>query len=423
MRRRRFLALGTAAVAGCAESEWQTDGSNAEATKGTSTSAGRDRGPLPETGGAAKEGGDAAGTTSIGGSLNGRARRLDGDLHLIEKSNTQWLHAFLDVRGKYEGDSVPEKDPEVRALRRVSAETDVNLIVSLNWDFIGLFGDKEKVRVPSPGSDREKALFEYATGLLTAIDHPVNTVLLGNEPIWETADADIYGRNPSFVPFTRRLKEHLVQNYALGDPRLLVGSFNRLYQDYRKTDYRHLYHQLFEMARTDDDIDGIDLHIHYDEYREAREMVEVARREVPDGTITATELSPIWRYDRKKDIPLSKFRGGEGFANEYGYPADMTPLEYFEGAKDDPRAPEEMADFMKTMPWYNVRFVEDMYQLLSKYGVEVGTFGFLLDNGVRHTEWTKHWRPFQINYLFQRGLIASKDGTHPHYIRDYRNRA
>ena len=418
MRRRHFLALGTAAVAGCAEGEWQTGGSGIEPGEGASTAVGTDRRSGAETG----EAGDAAGT-SIGGSLNGRARRLDGDLHLIQKSNTQWLHAFLDVRGKYEGDTAPENDPEVSTLRKVSAETDVNLIVSLNWDFIGLFGDKETVRVPSPGSTREKALFEYATSLLTAIDHPVNTILLGNEPIWETPNADIYGRNPSLIPFTRRLKDHLVQNYALGDPRLLVGSFNRLYQDYRQTKYRHLYRQLFEMARTDDDVDGIDLHIHYDGFREAQTMVDVARREIPNGTITATELSPIWRYDSKIDIPLSKFRGGRGFAERYGYPPDMTPLAYFEGAKDDPRAPEEMGDFMKTMPWYNVRFVEDMYQLLNRYGVEVGTFGFLLDNGVRNTEWTKHWRPFQINYLFQRGLIDSKDGTHPHYIHDYRNRA
>ncbi len=423
MRRRHFLALGTAAVAGCTDGTWQMGGGDTRVERGTSTSAGRDREPLPETDDSTAEADDGAATTSIGGSLNGRARRLAGDLHLIEKSNTQWLHAFLDVRGKYEGDTPPEHDPEVKTLREVSAETDVNLIVSLNWDFVGLFGDKEKVRVPSPGSSRERALFEYATELLTAIEHPVNTILLGNEPIWETADADIYGRNPALVPFTRRLKEHLLQNYTLGDPRLFVGSFNRLYQDYRRTDYRHLYDQLFEMARSDDDIAGVDLHIHYETYSEARTMVQVARREVPNAAITATELSPIWRYDKKIDIPLYKFRGGREFAEKYGYPADMRPLDYFEGAKDDRRAPKEMGDFMKTMPWYNVRFVEDMYQLLSKYNVEVGTFGFLLDETVQHTEWTKHWRPFQINYLFQRGLIDSKDGTHPYYIHDYRNRA
>ena len=362
-------------------------------------------------------------TTNVGGSLNGRAHRLNDHLALVEKSNTKWMHAFFDVRAKYEADVSPESDPDVKALRRLGKEFGVNLTIALQWDFLGIFGDKGTKNVPRSGSSREKALFDYATRLLTAIDHPVQTILLANEPIWETPDRDIQGRNARFITFTRGLKNHLVSEYSLGDPTLLVGSFNRLYDNYVRDEYGRFYSKLFEMARNDDDIDGIDLHIHYDQLQEAETMVAAARRRIPDGIVTATEFSPMWRYYRNKDKPLNEFKGGVEFAERYGLPRDMTGQEYFETAKDDPRPPDEMGDFMETVPWYNVGFVEDMYNLLNRYDVELGSFGFLQDTGIRNTEWGKEWRPFQINYLFQRGLIASQDGAHPHYLDDYRRRA
>ena len=361
-------------------------------------------------------------TTNIGGSLNGRPRRLRDDFALVEKSNTQWMHAFFDVLDKHERDVTPQSDPDVRALRRLGKESGVNLTISLQWDFMSLFGDKKKKTVPRSGSARENALFEYATELLTAIDYPVEKILLANEPVWETPDRAIQGLNSRFITFTRGLKTHLVQQYSLGDPRLMVGSFNRLYDDHVRTEYGRFYDQLFDMARNDDDIDGVDLHIHYDQLQEAETMLSVARKKVPDATVTATEFSPMWRYHRNKDTPISEYDGGARFAEQYGFSKDTTGQEYFEAAKNDPRPPEEMGAFMEMVPWYNVRCVEDMYNLLHEYDIELGSFGFFQGPGIRHAEWGEDWRPFQINYLFQRGLIASPDGAHPHYLDDYRRR-
>ena len=415
MHRRRVLAA-TSEVIGVGGSKWYVKRATAE--EETATGASTKTVERTPTAGERTR----AASPSVGGSLNGRPHRLSDDLALVEKSNTEWMHAFLDVREKYEQDVSPRADPNVSTLRRLKREMGTKLIVSLQWDFVGIFGEKEPKRVPPSGSEREATLFEYATELLTAIDHPVDIVVLGNEPIWQTLNEDVIGKNASLLPFTRRLKDHLVQNITAGDPRFLVGAFNRLYDVSVWSKFGGFYRRLFELARNDDDIEGVDLHIHYDAMAEAQTMLTVARKAVPDGLITTTEFSPIWRYNRNKGKRIASFAGGERFADRYGYPEDMTVLEYFRTAQRNPRPRGEMATFMQAMPWYNVSFVKDMYKLLDGYDVEVGTFGFLQDAGFRHLDLTADWRPFQINYLFQRGLIATSDGAHPHYLDDYRKR-
>lgn len=413
MRRRRLLALGTtatASLAGCVGYIGNVEDQVEDEVEDTAPTK-----PMPAQ--------SADTSPSIGGTLNGRPHRLNDDLALIGKSNTTWMHAFLDVRGKYGQNVSPRDDPDVRALRRAAGKTGTKLIVSLRWDFIGIWGDKEAKNVPSAGGSREVALFEYATKLLEAIGQPVDVIVLGNEPIWETPDEDVTGSDAPFVPFTRRLKDHLVQNYTVDDTRLLLGAFNRLYDGEVWWEYQHFYRQLFDLARSDDGIDGIDLHIHYDDLGEAEEMLSDAREAVPDGMIIATEFSPMWRYERNTDKPIDGFNGGDRFADRYGLPSGMTVREYFEAAKDDPRPRGEMATFMEIMPWYNVNFVEDMHNLLAEYGAQVGTIGFLQDIGIRNMDWPSDWRPFTINYLFQRGLIDSPNGSHPHYIDDYRERS
>lgn len=419
MRRRRFLAYSAAVVglAGCLEGgDEERLPSFTEEESARSTPMATE--PAPET----TEPGPTV-TPRIGGSLNGRPYRLEDDLELLEQSDTTWIHAFLDVRDKYEQDVSPWTDPDVAALRRASQEMGTKLIVSLQWDFMGLFGDKGATNLPPAGSAHESALIEYATALLTAIDEPVDVVVLGNEPIWETLDEDFMGPNTPLLPFTRKLKAHLVQHYTAGDPQFLIGAFNRLYGSHVARKYHDFYSQLFDWARKDDDVAGIDLHVHYRAFQQAEKMLEVARRAFPDGTVTVTEFSPMWRYAQHKNERITSFEGAEQFAERYGIEDGTTVTEYFEAAKDERLSASEAADFMDAMPWYNVDFVEDMYDLMNRYDVTVGTFGFLVERGIRNVDWTEEWAPFAINCLFQPGLIETNNGAHPHYIYDYRRRS
>lgn len=427
MRRRRLLALGTAAVglAGYKRYIWpmrrRPEEDVSSIASDASDGAPFDAADQSSTGTANQE--VVTDPPRIGGTLNGRPRRLRNDLHLIEKSNTTWIHGFLDVRKKLDGDVPPRKDPDVVALRRAAGEAGAKLLVGLRWDFRGIWKDKEPKHVPKPGSPREAALFEYATKLLKALDHPVEIIALGNEPIWETLDEDLTGGDDSMVGFTRRLKDHVVRNYANDDTQILLGAINRLYDDEIWSEYNGFYQQLFEMVREDDDIDGVDVHVHFSDIEEADRMFTIARQMAPEATITVTEFSPMWRYVELLDERIDSFHGGGKFVNRHGLPDAMTVRDFFRTAKQNPRPRPQMGDFMATMPWYNENLVVDMYDLMDKYDVDLGMLGFLLDEGARNVEWDDSWRPFQISYLFQRPLIATEDGGHPHYLADYRKRA
>lgn len=369
-----------------------------------------------------------AGDPIIGANLNGRPHRLGNNLELIEASNTSWVRAFLDVRKMLETGIHPKNDPEIVALRRAARMGGCRLIVSLKWDFKASWGDKEPRNVPRSDSSHERELCRYAWRCLSSIGAPVDVVVLGNEPMWETRQEDIKVEEPPIVRFTRAVKDQLVQLGDLGEPKYLVGAFNRAHNDNtRNRQFPHFYRGMFDLVREDEDVDGIDLHIHYDEFAEAEDTVAFAREKVPDGMITVTEFSPVWRYDRNKNTPIAGFEAGEQFAIDHDLPAGMTPVEYFEDAKRDPRPPGELADFYDAMPWYNVNHIKDVHALFADYDVSLGTVGFMQDPGMRNDDWTANWQPFHINFLFQPALMRTEDGVadtaHPHYIEDYRERA
>lgn len=434
MDRRRVLRLGTTAVvaglAGCqgTKTNLGTDTANetAETTEGKpSTGTGEETDPDTEPG----PGSEAENVpveelpTMIGGTLNGRPRVLDGKFPVLEKSSTTWLHAFFDVRGKLDRGVKPRSDPDVNVLRRVTTERNRRLIVNLMWDFEGMLGNKDEERVPEPGSSREAALFEYATKLLEAIGHPPDIIVLGNEPMWDTPEEDLKGSDAAFFPFTRNLKNHLVENYSGDESRLLLGSLNRLHDGYLERHFPTFRRKFFEMARNDDDIDGVDVHVHFKRSGNAEEMVATAREEVPDGIVTTTELSPAGRYNQHKDEAIGKSDAGQQFANRYDLPDGMTVREYFGKAIQEPRPPEEIGAFYDAMPWYNVNFIDDMYSILNKYDATVGTPLFVLPPGLGNTNWPKNWMPFPLNALFQMPLIDTRYGAHPHYLEDFRARS
>lgn len=363
----------------------------------------------------------------IGANLNGRPHRLLENLDLLEASGTTWVRAFLDVRAKLADGGDPGTDPDIVALRRAARERDCNLIVNLKWDFAANWGDKAPMRVPESGSSGERDLCACAAEHLAAIDAPVDVVVLGNEPMWETLDGDIKTEDAPILRFTRTVKDHLLNRGAHGEPQYLVGALNRAHDEHVRTQqYPDFYRQLTRLAREDGDIDGVDLHLHFDRLSEAETMLAVAREAVPDGTILATEFSPVFRYERHIHEPIDASPSGERFRRAHGLPAGITAVEYFERAKRNPRPAGELADFYAAMPWYNVNHVEDLYELFADYDVSVGTFGFLQGEGMRHEDWTDGWQPFHINFLYQAALTGADElsGTaNRHYLEDYRRLA
>ena len=405
MRRRDLLSLGAAAVglSGCMGVVTEQSPSNATTT-----------GSTPATPLTATPVDDEPAGASIGVSAHGRPWRINDRMGLIDESGTEWLHAFLDVRRLFFTDVDLENHPNIRALRRASRDHGARLFVSLQWNFIGIFGEQDSIHIPDPNSRREQEMIRFAVEVLEAIGEPVAVVGLGNEPIWETIDADFMGEDAPMIPFIRRMTDHVTREYTVGEPRFIHGAFNRLYSEYVREEYATFNRRLLELARDHDRVDGIDLHIHYASLEDAERMLGIARQWYPDGMITTTEFSPIWRYDQHKREQIRSYPGGVEFLREYGIPGDVQVDEYLELKKETPMSHEEAEDFYGTMPWYNVNFVDDMYHLLEKYGAEIGTFCFLTEDDVDQLDWTGEWAPFPLNCLFQPALIGTENGPGGH---------
>lgn len=363
---------------------------------------------------------------TLGANLNGRPRRLDENVDLVEKSNTTWVRAFIDVRKKLAEGTAPTEDPDVLALRRVAREQGCRLVVSLKWGFKVNWGwdEKESMRVPPAGSRHETELLRCATDYLAAIEEPVDVVVLGNEPMWETMTADFVRENPPIVRFTRAVKRHLVRHGDHGDPSYLLGSFNQLDNHHlMEYPFSAFSREMFKMAREDDDIDGIDLHVHYDDLAGARKMVETARKLLPDGVIAVTEFSPMRRFEKHVRTPIGGWESGQAFAEAYDYSPELSVVEYLEQAKADPRPRAEIGDFYAAMPWYDVNELRRIHDVFDEFDVSLATLGFMQDPGMRDADWNRHdWSPFHLNLLYQQALMEG-DGAHPHYFEDYRKLA
>ncbi|QLG61807.1 hypothetical protein [Halorarum salinum] len=425
---RRTVLRGVAATAGLgavlgSASTLASEESSGEGDEGATAGT---YGATAEAEEAASPATDRPGTPKLGANLNGRPRRLGNDLARLDASDTTWVRAFLDIRDKLNDGRDPSGDPDVLALRRAAREKGCRLVVSLKWGFeVNWRWDRKESRsVPEPDSEDERSLLSCATQYLGAIGTPVDVVVLGNEPMWETKREDITGEDPPILRFTLNLKEHLLRHGDHGDPAYLLGAITRLYDDpVREERFPTFCRETFRIAREDDDVDGVDLHVHYDGREEARKALEIARDRLPDGTITVTEFSPVFRYDRHVRTPIGEWGAGRRFAGEYGYSPDVTAVDYFERAKADPRPPRELADFYDAMPWYRADQLRRDYRLFERFDVDVGTFGFLQDVGMRDVDWRRpDWTPFHINFLHQDALMEGR-GAHPLYIDDYRELA
>lgn len=369
----------------------------------------------------------------LGGNLNGEPYRFErtyADIQRpLEESRTPLIRAFFDVPLMV-GEEDPYEHPDVAVIRN-AAGAGFDTVLSLKWDFKGIH-QYDGEPIPEPGSAREQELFEYATGIIDAVnadsDGTENQyVVLGNEPMWETQEADQYYRNGSvpIVEFMDNLKEHLSthydEHYPDRDVPLLLGAINRL--DERRTQRIPMVREFLERARTDDDIAGIDLHLHYDDLSQAAAMLDHARTAIGDDSMLfVTEYSPVFRYKQHVNDPLGTTTMGQTFASKYGRSPDMQVDEYIQAAKQEQISRDEWTDFIQSMDWFNEDFVNHTYRLFSHYGVDVATVGFTQYAVMRNEDWTRDtWLPFHINFLYLPAIVeGAVDAYNEPYMKDYR---
>lgn len=341
----------------------------------------------------------------LGANYNERPR--DVDAALLDASRTPWVRGFFDIL-QLEGTENLTSNANVAGMRR-AADAGQELLVSLKWAF-----ERENENVPAPGSPREAELFELAVDTLLAIDRPINSLVLGNEPMWETLHADLQFDNGAvpYVTFTERLLDHIQAEFGTqfaAHPRYFVGSLNRV--DQANNQNKDVVQELLRITREDADIAGLDLHLHFDSQEQARAMLEYGRQEIgEDKDLLVTEFSPVWRYENALNDPIGATLDGALFAQQFGYAPTLEVDEYLTTTYSDQVSRQEWTDFIESQPWYNENHIADMHGMFREFDVSVATLGFSQPLSFRGTNAASgNYTPFHINWLYVIGLIEGTD--------------
>ena len=329
------------------------------------------------------------------------------DAALLDASRTPWVRGFFDIF-QLEGTANLTSNANVTGMRR-AADVGQELLVSLKWAF-----ERENENVPAPGSPREAELFELAVDTLLAIDRPINSLVLGNEPMWETPNADLQFDNGTvpYVTFTERLLDHIQAEFGTQfatQPKYFVGSLNRV--DQSNNQNKDIVQELLRITREDPDIAGLDLHVHFDSQEQARAMLEYGRQQIgEDKDLLVTEFSPVWRYENALNDPIGATSDGALFAQQYGYSPTLEVDEYLTTAYSSQVSRQEWTDFIESQPWYNENHIADMHATFREFDVSVATLGFSQPLSFRGTNAASgNYTPFHINWLYIIGLIEGTD--------------
>lgn len=344
---------------------------------------------------------DASGQI-LGANFNGRSRNVDPTL--LDTSNTLWVRGFFDMF-ELADDPNLQTNSDILGMQR-AADAGRQLMVSFKWNF-----DGHGTHVPSPGSPQETALFNLAVDALKAIDRPINSIVLGNEPMWETLNTDLQRSSPHqrtpLANFTERLLDHLDSFFGSPQahrPHYFLGALNRLDQQSNRS--KDIVQDFFQIARDNPKVAGMDIHIHVNNLSQAESQLNYTRSQlVPAKDLLVSEFSPVWRYKDALDDPIGQSPAGAQFAQQYDYPSTMHVLDYLSAAFADQVSRQEWTDFISSQPWFNTNHVADMHQLFKQYDVSVATMGFAQQLSLRGFQPTNDWNPYTLNWLYIAGLV------------------
>ncbi|MAT68696.1 MAG: hypothetical protein CMJ58_04160 [Planctomycetaceae bacterium] len=356
----------------------------------------------------------------LGANYNETSRYVDEAQLALSK--TKWVRGFFDILQMQDVGNLATND-NIVGLRRAQAAGQ-QVIFSFKWAF-----ENHNQNVPTPGSPQEAALFARAVETLEAVGAPINHIVLGNEPMWETRQADLQrpapGEAPAVVTFTERLLDYVQQHYGALQtqrPQYYVGSLNRLYD--AGPQGSAVVQEFFQLARDNPLVAGVDLHVHYDTLQEAQEMMQFARSTLGAGKdLLATEFSPVWRYQNALDEPIGADPAGAQFAQQYGYEPSLLVQDYLHDAFASQVSRQEWTDFIVSQPWFNEHHIRNMHALFRQHGVSVATLGYNQTEAMRGLDPTRSgYAPFQINWLFIEGLVEESeplDASNEPYMADW----
>jgi hypothetical protein len=350
-------------------------------------------------------------TFAFGGNVNERFHWLEPEI--LEQTKTTWVRGFFPASEFMTGKRSYETDSGIIALKRV-ADSGHKVILSIKWDCTQ---KGEAGRVPAPGSAGEAAWFGFADKLLKATAGKVSIVVVVNELFIDTQKADLDPGPDGQVPmvrFLKRLTAHIAaERLTSSDGKPLpiyAGGFTRLDQPRMRDDAATK--QVLDWVNKDPSIAGVDFHLHQPDMKTSQEALEFMHRSVPHKPLIITEFSLVWKWKQSLGDKIGASEAGRSFAQQFSLPPEMTVAEFCDHDFDKPVSEAEWQAFLRSQPWFDANYLNEIGPLMSANGVAVATYALTLDPAQGdhgHIHVTTDTTPWFFNDVLIPGLAISPD--------------
>lgn len=304
----------------------------------------------------------------------------------LKSSGVNWVRGFVNIPGKYlnisQGVITGVKTSAINnssetaefVLAKQSLGKRVNFVMSLKLPFENLTG-----LVPVPGTSDFKYVIEATETFLLShnLAKNIEILVLGNEPMWENggdaADYKIFLNAFADTVAAWKIKHNW-------DFMVFAGALNRV-EELKKNE---TVIATMDVAKNNNNIDGIDLHVHAINVNEA----ENSFRHIREGLgFNKKMITTEFSMNRLLSGKTKETLGNWGSQN--GYSSTMKMYEYLNHCKlqaynGTPVSESEFLSFFESRSWYPQKWYKTMYDAFKKYGgyAHIGRFYAELTNSL-----------------------------------------
>ncbi|MGS2741457.1 hypothetical protein [Sinomicrobium sp. M5D2P17] len=317
---------------------------------------------------------------SLGANFNEEIADIDNDL--LENAGVKWVRGFVNInrlflnytdeRGIWgvRSQAITNFQPIIPFINAKKTATEngrkVKLIFSLKLQF-----KNRNMGVPEPGSKGMDLMMKAIEEFLLAknLGREIAVLVLGNEPMWETPLEDV----ANYEYFLNSLIDSVGtwKKKNEWDFKTYIGALNRVSEVRQNA----IGNKVLEIAKNNNKIDGLDIHMHVDDILEIEDDLKFIREDMGiTKSLICTEFSIVRLFNQHSNDLL-----GKEFASQYGYPENTRIFQWLNSAmvaaqSGTPISATEFEHGFKTRDWYPDEWFFDFIKAFKKYDVDIATY-------------------------------------------------
>lgn len=314
------------------------------------------------------------------------------DFAQLQAASATWLRGFYIMSGADQG-SVADQPGMQKLL--AAADRGYGTVLTLKFQY-------QHQPLPAPGSTRMRAPLAELQKVLAAVVNKVDIVVIGNEPFYETTQAD--RASMRINAFYEALAQHAIGQRGRGRTQLYMGALTGIDDVRNQTQQTDRW---VRFAAQTTGLAGVDTHPHVASMADAKTYVDyVLARLRPDQRFLATEFSLVKLWKQHMTDPVDP-----GFASRHGIPRGTPVWQVLKDATQQRFSQEEWNDFLATASWLQAHrdyLTQQITAFRATGRLAVAGYGITQDRGGA-ADFNAHKTPWVLNSLFCPRTV--QDGT------------